>query len=292
VALSPFTPIGAVRQVEPSPGVHLDGTVLGAGVGIFVLGLGAVAVALAVVTTRLRAVRPRAAAPGSSGIASGAIRLGLPPASVTGIRFAVERGRGRDAVPVGSALVGAALAVAVVVATVTFGSGLHTLVSHPELYGWNWSYAIAETGGGSVPAVTDGMLAHDHAVARWTGFGFADAQIDGQTIPILLTRARAPVTPPILSGRAVQGDHEIVVGGGSLAQLHKHVGDTVSITYGTPQDAPIYVPPTTVRIVGTATLRRSATRERCTPPWGPAPSCPPASSHPPCSTPCWAPIPT
>ena len=31
----------------------------------------------------------------------------------------------------------------IVVATLTFGSGLDTLVSHPALYGWNWSYAIS-----------------------------------------------------------------------------------------------------------------------------------------------------
>ncbi len=57
-------------------------------------------------------------------------------------RFPLERGRGRTAVPVRSALMGAALAVAVVVATVTFGSSLDTLDSHPALYGWNWTYAF------------------------------------------------------------------------------------------------------------------------------------------------------
>jgi hypothetical protein len=45
-------------------------------------------------------------------------------------------------VPVRSALLGAVLAVAVVVATVTFGSSLGTLDSHPALYGWNWTYAF------------------------------------------------------------------------------------------------------------------------------------------------------
>jgi hypothetical protein len=39
-----------------------------------------------------------------------------------------------------------------------------------------------------------------------------------------------------------------------LAQLHKHLGDTVTVTYGTPQDAPVYVPPTRSVIVGTATF--------------------------------------
>ena len=34
------------------------------------------------------------------------------------------------------------LAVLIVVAALTFGSGLSTLVSHPALYGWNWNYAL------------------------------------------------------------------------------------------------------------------------------------------------------
>lgn len=39
-----------------------------------------------------------------------------------------------------------------------------------------------------------------------------------------------------------------------MAQLGKHLGDYVTITYGAPADAPVYVPPTRLRIVGTATF--------------------------------------
>ena len=44
------------------------------------------------------------------------------------------------------------------------------------------------------------------------------------------------------------------MGASTLAQLHKQIGDTVTVTYGRPSTAPIYVPPTTLRIVGTTTL--------------------------------------
>jgi hypothetical protein len=47
---------------------------------------------------------------------------------------------------------------------------------------------------------------------------------------------------------------QIVLGGQTLLQLHKHVGDTVVLSYGAPQNAPIYVPPTRLVIVGTATF--------------------------------------
>ena len=44
--------------------------------------------------------------------------------------------------PVRSVLAGAVLAMAVVIATLTFGASLNTLVSHPALYGWNFDYAL------------------------------------------------------------------------------------------------------------------------------------------------------
>jgi hypothetical protein len=141
-----------------------------------------------------------------------------------------------------SALLGSVLAVCVVVATVTFGSGLQALVTHPALYGWNWSYAIEEVGGGSIPP------------KAWTGFDFANAQIDDQTVPILLGSPGATVTPPILEGHRLEANGQIVLGAATLAQLHKRVGETVTVTYGTPKDFPVYVPPTHLLVVGTATL--------------------------------------
>src|ERR1019366_8049417 len=81
---------------------------------------------------------------------------GFPVTSVVGVRFALEPGRERDAVPVRSALFGAVLAVAIVVATLTFGSSLNTLVTHPALYGWNWNYALSS--GGGVPPQSTRLL--------------------------------------------------------------------------------------------------------------------------------------
>jgi hypothetical protein len=64
----------------------------------------------------------------------------------------------------------------------------------------------------------------------------------------------AQPSPPILTGHGLAGDDQIVLGAATLAQLHKHVGDTVVVTLGTPQNAPIYVPPTVLVIVGIATM--------------------------------------
>ncbi len=254
VGLSPGAPIGAVRQIDPAPGFNLDWTVVGSGFGLLVVLLEAVAIILALgVARRSRGLstQPHREA---SRVVSGAARLGLPAPAIVGMRFALERGRGVDAVPVGSALVGAVLAVAVVVTTITFAGGLNTLVSSPRLYGWNFDYVIQEVGGGSVPAVATKMLSRDRSVATWAGVDTANVQIDGQTVPILLGQPNAPISPPIVSGHSVENHHQVVLGGATLAQLHKHVGDTVVISYGSPRDVPIYVPPTTLRVVGTATF--------------------------------------
>ena len=121
-----------------------------------VLVLGGVAV-LASVRSLPARTRTRAGRFTSSRVTTAATRAGLPPAAVTGVRFALEPGVGRSAVPVRSAILGAILAVTVVVATVTFGSSLNTLVSHPALYGWNWNYDMDGGGGlGDVPGQRGG----------------------------------------------------------------------------------------------------------------------------------------
>jgi MacB-like periplasmic core domain/FtsX-like permease family len=191
--------------------------------------------------------------PVASRMARLASEAGLPVSAVVGVRFALEPGRDRDAAPVRSALVGAALAVSILVATVTFGSSLSTLVSHPSLYGWNWNYALAGNGSG-VPPEAAQLLKADPYVAQWSGDDFANAQINGVTVPIILTNYHAVVSAPLLSGHEVDGPGQIVLGPATLKELHKSVGDYVIAKYGSSKNAPVYVPPTKMRIVGVATL--------------------------------------
>jgi hypothetical protein len=254
VALSPLFPIGPAAQVDPSPGLAFDWTVLGAGFVVLVAVLAGSAVALAYTRAARRRLNRAPLARRHSSVVSAAARTGLPAPAVAGLRFSLERGQGRTAVPVRSALVGAVVAVAVVVATITFGSGLSTLVSHPALYGWNWTYAINSPGGSDVPPRALRLLDHNPAVAGWTGYNFADVEIDNVTVPVLLGQANAAVGPPILSGHGVEKGNQIVLGAATLAALHTRLGDTVEVRYGAPQDAPVYVPPTPFVVVGTATM--------------------------------------
>jgi hypothetical protein len=250
VGLSPLGPIGPVRPLYPTRGIAFDWTVLGFGMLTLIVVLCAAAVVLATTGARRRRYRrSRSMTPRHSRVARLAAAAGPSAPTVVGIRFALEPGRGRNTVPVRSAIFGATLAVVVVVSTVIFGASFHALVSRPALYGWNWDYELS--GGGGVGAVPEKqsaeLLKADSDVAEWSGVYFWGAELDGQNVHLIGASLNAAVGPPLLSGHGLEAENEIVLGATTLAQLHKHVGDTVvaSIDSSTP---------TTLRIVGTATM--------------------------------------
>ena len=250
VGLAPLAPIGPVRPVYPDRGVAFDWTVLGAGFLLLVVVLSGLAVAVAYRVAPRDACEAGGDVERRSGLVRAAAACGLPPAAVTGIRSAVGAGLGREAAPVRSALLGAVIAVVVVVASITFGSSLSFVVSRPALYGWNWDYALL--GGFSaaenLPAAqTAALLDHDPVVARWAGADFEEMKLDGQGVPALASRPNAPVSPPLLSGHSLRAASQVVLGPVTLARLHKHVGDTVVADTGRG-------PPVRLRIVGTASL--------------------------------------
>ena len=255
VAVSPLAPLGPVRPVYPSGGFSFDWTVLGFGAVALVVLLSTTAALLAYATAPHRtALRPRIRS--TSGARVVASLAGVPAPGVVGARMALEPGEGRSAVPVRSALLGSVLAVALVVTTLTFGNSLQTLVSSPALYGWNWTYILNPVGAGSgnVPHVAFSLLKHDRYVAAYSGASFNSVEIDGQDVPFLVEDVGADVVPPILSGHGVDAAKQIVLGAATMAQLHKHLGQHVTVTYGAPADTPIYLPPTRLLIVGTATF--------------------------------------
>jgi hypothetical protein len=246
--LSPLAPLGPVRSVEPSPPVAFDWAVLGLGVVVLVVVLVGVGLATAFRLAPHRAGWSRRAGGPRSAVAGLASSSALPESAVTGIRFALEPGAGRDAVPVRSAILGTALAVMVVVATVTFGASLTTLVSHPAYYGWNWNYELTASEGADIPShLISPLLDSDHAVASWSGVYFGTVRIDGRVVPIIAGRPDAAVAPPVLSGHAVEAADQVVLGAQTLAQLHKRVGDTVTVRV-------LAGSPRTLSIVGTATM--------------------------------------
>ena len=250
IALSPLFPLGPVRPVY-SPGVALDWTVLGVGFGLLVALLCGVSVFLAYQQAPHQArARRQQITDRPSRAARVAAASGLSVAAVTGIRFALERGDRRDAVPLRSAILGAVLAVLVVIATVTFGASLNGLASHPRLYGWNWDYALLSgfAGDEDLPAhQTAALLERDHDVAAASGVYFDSVEINGQAdIPAIGATPNAAVAPPVLSGRGLEAPNQLVLAASTMAALHEHVGGTVRASAGG----------TTTRLViaGTATM--------------------------------------
>jgi len=219
--------------------VAFDWTVLGSGLAILVLGLttGAVLLVIRAAPHLGRSSGPSRAK--SSSVARAAEAAGLPLSAVVGVRLALEQGRGRTAVPVRSALVGTATAVTLVVAKLTFASGLSTLVTHPPLYGWNWNYTLEPTN--NMPLKTLAPLGHDREVTAWSGADYTNVGIDGLNVPVILEQSHAKVAPPVLSGHGLDANNEILVGSATLNELQKRIGDSVYVSLGTAKDRTYYI---------------------------------------------------
>jgi hypothetical protein len=251
VVLSPLMPLGPVRPVYPTPGIDVDRTVLGLGVVAMIVVLGVLAALLTWrETSRLSSLRPRERWRGEGRAVRAGANAGLPLPALTGLRLALDPGAGLDAVPVRSAIVGAVLAVTVLVSTVTFGASLDALISHPALYGWNWDTALLSgfAGKEDLPLASAATaFDRDPSVAAWSGANFIGARLNGLDVLVLAEHPGASVTPPLLSGHGLEGSDQVVLGGATLAALHEHVGGTVAM----------HVQHTKVRylhIVGTATF--------------------------------------
>ena len=248
LVLSPLAPIGPIR---PYLGAHFnaDWTVLGLGFALFLGALCVIAATFAYRNQPHRArkiVRPLSRSNFDPTRMAG--RSGLPIAAVTGVGFALETGGGRRAVPMRSAILGAAIALIIVGATTTFATSLRTLVSSPPLYGWNWSAAL--NGGGGVcdlPKAINKPLAQDPYIATTSDAYFATLRIDGQAVPVMGENPGAKIQPPLLSGHDLKKAGQVVVGTATLQMLHKSIGDTVVVSSGRTK-------PTTLQIVGTATM--------------------------------------
>lgn len=250
IGLSPLAPLGPARAVDPHSGIAFDWTVLGLGLLVLIGVLSAIAAVIAFRQAPHRVARRlERTAPRGSHLARLAARSGLPAPTVTGVRFALEPGGGRTTVPARSAILGAVLAVGVAIATVTFGASLTTLISRPALYGWNWDYELLSgyAGAQDLPEhQTATLLDHDPYVSAWAGIYFDSLTIDGRSVPAIGATPKAAVAPLQLSGHGLEAADEIVLGAGTLADLHKRVGDTVIVRAEHTS--------TRLRIVGTATM--------------------------------------
>ena len=203
--LSPLTPVGEARLAAPSAGaVVLDPllTVIGA------LATVAAVVALSAWPAvrharRLRggpAVRPEPVA-----LIRVMARVSVPPAALIGVRHALERGRGRHPVPVGTALLGMVVAVAALCATAVFGASLTQLISTPALYGVPFQAQFANQAGGSEahaikPLLTS--LRQDRAISQITLATTANISVNGHHVrAVAMNAVRGPALLSVVDGK-------------------------------------------------------------------------------------------
>jgi cell division protein FtsX len=244
VALTPRYPIATTRLWEVHHRVHFDWLVLGLGAFTLVVAI----IGSAWVTSEIRVRRSERVATRSP-----ASRLignsDLPPALVFGSQLATEPGRGRRAVPVRSALIGAIVGVLGFVGCLTFRTGLTDAVDNKARTGIVWDHALGNSSEFSRDVVT--TMGKDPAVAGALRATWARAiVIDGRGQAVWFTE---PVTGEmpfvIVDGRAPRGPNEIVLGASTLSDDGYKIGQTVRVGPG---------PGRPVAFVGTALLPPSS----------------------------------
>jgi hypothetical protein len=225
VLASPLFPIGVAGRAEPDPGIHIDPAVLllgATGLVVVMLAIGLIAGARATRSRRADSVVPTRA----SRALESASRAGVGPAATTGVRMALQRGRGSQSVPVRSAVVGATLGIVGVIVALVFVASLDGLASAPRRSGWTWEFA-------AIPDSQDlagphSALLHEPGVGAVALLLSGNIVVDGQgVIAWQYTPLRGSIGPEIVAGRAPHEPDEVALGGSTLGSLHAQIGDRV-----------------------------------------------------------------
>jgi hypothetical protein len=159
-------------------------------------------------------------------------RAAAPLTAVTGVRFALDPGTGRASVPVRSAMLGLAIAVAAVAGAGTFGANLLRLVGTPGLYGQDWDIAFDGQFASVTPKQFSQITGHVPGITTVT-FGVHGSVMIGKTVipAIGLAPGKGPVmSSTVLTGRPPATGGEIALGTSVLRQLGLRVGQTVPVS--------------------------------------------------------------
>ena len=226
VAASPLFPIGLARRAEPSPGLDVDWLVLGTGVvAIVVVLVLQVAVAVA---WRLRRgdAAESTGRPGGLGLPDRLARAGAGVPVTTGVRLALDRGRGARAVPLRTTVAGAVLGLAAIVAVVVFGQSLGRLVDEPARQGWTWDVVVGNPNAIAPVEGADDVLASSRVVDGFTSVLSSGLRLgDSGVVALGLEQHEGEVGPPLLEGRLPAAEDEVALDVEVLRRLDLAVGD-------------------------------------------------------------------
>ncbi len=233
VAASPLTPIGPARIAEPHPGLAVNVAVLGAGLGAIML--------LPLAFVLPAAWRASAKSPASWSAAEPAVpeRLSRTAAALSaggsvnrriGVRMALQPGRGRTAVPVRSALIGTAIAVAATVAALVFGSSFQHLLGTPAQYGQDWQQELDFSFGGVSQPIVARIASIQPGLTGYAAGNYGQVSINGTVVPAIGVDAfRGAGYVTILSGHAPMAPDEIALGAETLRELDLRVGQRIPV---------------------------------------------------------------
>jgi hypothetical protein len=226
VALSSRFPLGTARDYDLHAGTHADWFVLGIAALAVLGGLLLIAAAAAWWSVSRRA---RVAAPPSL-VDRVFAPMSRAPALMIGARLAGEPGRGRRAVPVRSALVGAIAGVLGVVACLTFRAGVQDAVTQPRRSGVVWNFELGDGGGlisgRALAAVARSPQVADALHATW----HRALPVNGHPVPMFATRTLSgDLAFVVLQGRRPSRPGEVVLAPTTMRELHVAVGDDVRV---------------------------------------------------------------
>jgi hypothetical protein len=234
IVASRWMPIGFAAYSEPHPGISADWLVLGPG---WVLAPALVAAGSAAAAAVTLSARRRQAVPRRSVVAAAAAAAGFGVPVVVGTRFALEPGRGRAAVPVRPAQLGAMAGVLGVLAAFTFSAGVSDAAANPARFGQTWQLGtfLGESGRDFGPASQVlRAVARDPDVtgvddARVGGAQSGQVSVEsytydpvgGKQVPVVLT-----------GGRMAAAADEIVLAPTTASDMHAVTGSVVRLTGG------------------------------------------------------------
>lgn len=233
VVASRWFPVGTAALNEPAPGIDADAMVLV--VGVAAVPLLVTVGALAAATRTLRGpVTGAAQAPRRSRLVAAAARAGMPVSAVVGARFALEPGRGPQALPVRPALLGSVVGVVGVLAALTFSAGVDDATRNLERFGVVHDLEIFLGLDGIDYFPADDVLTAVAGVAGVSGINdtrsaVADTE-QGKLAVLSVDPVGAPLDFVVTEGRLPRAESEITIGPASARSLGVGVGDTVDLT--------------------------------------------------------------
>ncbi len=237
-ASSMATPLGATRDIDPDPGLHLDLSVMLIGAAIIIVTLSTM---LLIWSWRLAGrARQSSGADGSAtsdaSIASAGLigRLRTGVLSSTAMRFAFQSSSDRNSAAVHGVTGSAALGIALFVGGLAFASTVQTVLETPAAHGWNWDAAIVNNFG-AIPDEAVASISDDDHVDELSAFTTGVLTIGGHSVFSLgIDQKLGAVYLSLTDGRAPQSADEIVLGESTFKATGRSMGDTIEVV--TPQD--------------------------------------------------------